>query len=116
MPRKTKKELEEQIKRLQAELKLASRRQPPKDDVDKIYFWLGKAVQKKRTERGINQDVLAKKINMTRTSLANIEAGNQRAPIHIWIRLAELLTYPFVDLITLSYSLEMDWVEAEITE
>lgn len=116
MPRKTKKELEQQIKRLQEELKLASRRRPPEDDTDKIYFWLGKAVQKKRLERKINQADLAGKIGMTRTSLANIEAGNQRAPIHIWIRLAELLSYPFVDLYGLSCSLEMDWAEAEITE
>ena len=75
---KTIKALEEQVKRLQQDLKeLTAKPKYRKTETDRIYFWLGRAVQKKRTERGIQQEHLADVIGMRRTSIANIEAGNR---------------------------------------
>ena len=39
----------------------------------------------------LSQAALAKKLGMTRTSIVNIEAGRQRAPIHVLWAIAEEL-------------------------
>lgn len=107
------KALEEQVKRLQQDLKeLTAKLKVPQDETDRIYFWLGRAVQKKRTERGIQQEHLADVIGMRRTSIANIEAGKQRAPIHIWMQLCQHLNISFSDLIEHANALADDWAEA----
>jgi len=110
---RTKKELQAEIVRLQQELKEANfRLKVPEDETDRIYFWLGRAVQKKRTERGISQLELATTIQMRRTSVANIEAGKQRAPVHTWMEVCEKIKLSFIELIEYSQALEADWNEA----
>ena len=50
--------------------------------IEKCYIRLGKAIAKTRVEKGIKQATLAKKLKISRPSLANIEAGRQRIHLH----------------------------------
>jgi DNA-binding XRE family transcriptional regulator len=47
-----------------------------------VYRLLGAKIEQTRTMLGWTQDDLAKKVKLTRTSIANIEAGNQRLLFH----------------------------------
>lgn len=49
---------------------------------------VGKLLQRERKYEGFTQERLAKKIGMTRASLANIEAGRQRIPVDVLWRAA----------------------------
>ncbi|MBX3151506.1 helix-turn-helix transcriptional regulator [Candidatus Obscuribacterales bacterium] len=48
-----------------------------------LYKFIGKRLQKKRASLGMTQSELAVKVDLSRTSIANIEAGNQNAPLHV---------------------------------
>lgn len=112
---KTIKELKDQIRRLQQDVKqLAVNLKIPQDETDRVYFWIGRALQKLRTERSITQENMALDLGLTRTSLANMEAGKQRAPLHIWKRAAERLKITLSDLLEYSETLEAD--HAELTQ
>ena len=114
MARKTIKELQAQIKRLQMELKDARNQiKVPLDETDRVYFWLGRAAQKLRTERSITQEEMVAHLGITRTSLANMEAGKQRAPVHVWMYLAKRLKMSFSQFIDHADALEEDWAERE---
>ena len=109
---KTKKELQEQIRRLQQELKEATKHKPPPlNEIDRVYFWLGQAVLKTRNERLFTQGDLAARLNFTRTSVVNLEQGRQRAPLHIWMQAADILNIRFVELLELAKALEADYLE-----
>lgn len=109
---KTIKELKEQIKRLQQDVKhLATNLRVPQDETDRVYFWLGRALQKIRTERSVNQEALARDLGLTRTSLANMEAGKQKAPLHVWKNAALRLKVDLPYLLELSAALEEDHTE-----
>ena len=60
-------------------------------DRDSLYAQIGKRIQRKRASLGITQSELAKQINLSRTSVANIEAGNQNAPIHVLYEMCVIL-------------------------
>ena len=47
-----------------------------------IYVLFGARVQQVREALGMTQDDLRKKVGLTRTSIANIEAGRQRILLH----------------------------------
>ncbi len=109
---KTIKELKEQINRLQQEVKELSRSlRIPNDETDRFYFWVGRALQKLRAERGITQEQMASDLGMSRTSLANMEGGKQRAPLHIWKRAAERIKISFSDVLNYAEAIESDYFE-----
>lgn len=56
-----------------------------------LYEELGRLVRKHRERLGISQDVLAQAIELSRASVANIETGRQRIPLHHLYRLARAL-------------------------
>lgn len=114
MARKTIKDLQAEIKRLQLELKEAKNDlKVPRDETDRIYFWLGRAASKIRTQRGITQEEMAAYLNLSRTSLANMEAGNQRAPLHVWIALSRRMKISFINLIEHADAMAAEWAEAQ---
>jgi len=47
-----------------------------------VYRLLGAKIEQTRTVLGWTQHELAKKVKLTRTSIANIEAGRQRVLLH----------------------------------
>lgn len=68
------------------------------DDRD-FYLSVGNKIRVMRNEKGIDQETFAKKINLTRTSVINIEKGRQRPSLHqIWL-MVQFLNISFVDLL-----------------
>lgn len=64
-----------------------------------LYREIGRRIQCERKELGFNQIELAQEIGLTRTSIANIEAGRQRLPIHVLYAIAEALGAPVTCLL-----------------
>lgn len=52
-------------------------------DQDALYKSIGERIKTRRARHGITQIDLARKVGLSRTSIANIEAGQQNAPIHV---------------------------------
>lgn len=51
-------------------------------DTEKFYGDLGENIKSFRTKQGYSQDQLAKFLDLTRSSVVNIEKGRQRPPLH----------------------------------
>jgi len=60
-------------------------------DRDSLYAQIGKRIQQRRASLGITQADLAKQVGMSRTSVANVEAGNQNAPVHVLYEMCVIL-------------------------
>jgi len=60
-------------------------------DEKKLYKGLGEMIAARRNKLGLNQANLAKQVNMSRASIANIEVGRQRVLVHQLYLLAEAL-------------------------
>lgn len=59
--------------------------------VKRLYELLGERVKARRKAQELSQDQLAKQVDLTRTSISNIEAGRQHLPLHVLYRLAHCL-------------------------
>jgi transcriptional regulator with XRE-family HTH domain len=68
-------------------------------DIDALYQLVGMKIRNAREEAGISQTKLAKALGMSRASVVNIEAGRQRAPLHILWQVAEKLGIELVSFI-----------------
>jgi transcriptional regulator with XRE-family HTH domain len=68
-------------------------------EVDVFYRALGQRVRAARIDLDLTQDALASRLNLTRTSVANLEAGRQRIPVHTLARASAVLQVPIADLI-----------------
>jgi len=64
---------------------------------NRIYGLLGKQIRAARQEAGLTQDELAQKVGLTRTSITNIEQGQQRIHIHTLYKIAQVLNKPIAD-------------------
>ncbi|MCG8047496.1 MAG: helix-turn-helix domain-containing protein [Candidatus Thiodiazotropha endolucinida] len=60
-------------------------------NVDALYRLVGERICEARKRVGVSQAKLAKQLDMSRTSIVNIEAGRQRAPLHVLWLIAERL-------------------------
>jgi len=60
-------------------------------DFDEIYREVGRKIRQTRENQHLSQDSLAQRLGISRTSMVNIEAGRQRAPLHVLWQIAELL-------------------------
>ena len=60
-------------------------------DFDEIYRGVGRKLRQAREGQQLSQDLLAKRLGISRTSMVNIEAGRQRAPLHVLWQIAVLL-------------------------
>lgn len=56
-----------------------------------LYKELGRLVRQHRERLGMTQDALAQSIELSRASVANIETGRQKIPLHQLYRLARAL-------------------------
>ncbi|HEX5566724.1 MAG TPA: helix-turn-helix transcriptional regulator [Streptomyces sp.] len=59
--------------------------------MDGLYAALGQRLLAARRRRGVTQQELADAVGLTRASVANIEAGNQRIQVHTLIAAAQAL-------------------------
>lgn len=58
-------------------------------DIDTLYREIGARVRQARRGCGMDQGRLAELVGLTRASIANIESGEQRPPLHMLWRIAE---------------------------
>jgi transcriptional regulator with XRE-family HTH domain len=75
---------------------------------EQIYLIIGRKIKETRTRLGISQTELAKRINMVRTSLTNIESGEQKPPIHVLYKIAGVLKIPITALLPETEEHEID--------
>lgn len=59
--------------------------------VDALYAHVGRKVREARQRANWTQADLADAVGMTRSSIANLEAGRQRIPVHLLVWIAEIL-------------------------
>jgi transcriptional regulator with XRE-family HTH domain len=63
-----------------------------------LYDELGKRIRKYREAKGWTQLELSMNVQLTRTSIANIESGRQRIQVHQLYKFAEVLGVPPFEL------------------
>ena len=68
--------------------------------IGQLYTTLGRRIATARRARGHTQTDLAKAVGLSRASIANVEAGAQRTPVHVLIAIAQALGLDPADLIT----------------
>jgi transcriptional regulator with XRE-family HTH domain len=61
------------------------------DRVCALYAHIGRAVRDARKIARFTQADLAEAVGMTRSSIANLEAGRQRIPVHLLVWIGEIL-------------------------
>ena len=59
--------------------------------IERIYLAIGSNIRAIRNEAGMTQQTLPRQVEMTRASIANIEAGNQRLMLHDVARFCKAL-------------------------
>lgn len=59
--------------------------------VDRFYRAVGERVRGARNAARMTQTALAARLGITRSSVANLEAGRQRIPLHVFAAVAESL-------------------------
>lgn len=66
-----------------------------------LYRELGHKIRlaRERSPQKLSQEALAQNLGISRTSMVNIEAGRQRAPLHMLWRIAQLLEMDLTMLI-----------------
>lgn len=64
-----------------------------------LYTEIGTRIREARKRRGWSQLELAQAVNLTRSSVANLEAGRQRPPVHVALLIAHALTVPVDELL-----------------
>lgn len=65
--------------------------EPPVDDAG-VYAAFGRWMRLRRKHYGLTQLQLSESLDLTRTSICNIEAGRQRILLHDFIRIHRVLT------------------------
>lgn len=60
-------------------------------DFDDLYRKLGRKLRQARETQGLSHEKLAGQLGISRASVVNIEAGRQRAPLHLLWQFSEAL-------------------------
>lgn len=68
-------------------------------DRDLVYRLVGHKVRDLRTMRGMTQASLAKRIRAARTTITNLEMGNQAVPLHQMFAIAAALETEVAELL-----------------
>ncbi len=98
-------ELDARIAELDRQLRLAKleRRKgarAPRDEPGGALYWaVGVAIRQARINAGINQEELARRVDLRRTSIVNIEGGRQRLPLTTLYDIADALGVQAVALL-----------------
>ena len=66
---------------------------------DNLYKLLGSRIKFQRSQHGMTQIQLSKELGLSRTSIANIEAGQQNAPLHVLYDICLVLKLQLKDLL-----------------
>lgn len=69
------------------------------EDQDWLYGEIGRRIREARRRASLTQVELAQRAGLARTSITNIEMGNQQPTVHALWRIAEALRTPPCDLL-----------------
>ena len=67
--------------------------------IKSIYEKIGQQIQRLRQRRGLTQTDLAHRLNLSRTTIVNIEQGRQAVMLPTLYTLTEILNVPLSDLL-----------------
>lgn len=73
-----------------------------------VYLHLGREIRILRKQRKLSQSELAAAVSLTRTSVANIEAGRQKVLLHTFLQIAAALKVAPIKLLPATDSAEAD--------
>ncbi|MET9141483.1 helix-turn-helix domain-containing protein [Streptomyces parvulus] len=73
--------------------------QPDDPQVDRFYAAVGDRIRDARSAARLTQAELAASLGLARSSIANIEGGRQRLPLHMVILIAETLNINVSELL-----------------
>lgn len=79
----------------------------------KFYIELGSRIKEKRKKLELTQEILAKEINISRTALANIEAGRQQLLVHQLYLICSVLE---ISIETILPKLESGLIDAKLPD
>ena len=74
---------------------------PDIDDawIDSFYASVGGKVRLARVAADVSQELLAQRVGLTRSSIANLEAGRQRVALHLFFLIADALNKGVCELL-----------------
>jgi len=81
-------------------------------DHRQFYAEVGRLIQKARKARSMTQGALADHISLTRTSVANIERGEQKFLLHTLLDIAQALRVPPDSLLPEHYEPQKEQIDA----
>ncbi len=67
--------------------------------MDHLYIELGRRLREARKNQDLTQAALAERVGVSRTSITNVEQGNQHVPIHVLYQMARALGVPASSLL-----------------
>lgn len=67
--------------------------------IEHVYEELGERIKAARVGLGLTQTEVSQRVGLTRSSIANIEAGRQRAMIHTLMHIANALEASLAELL-----------------
>ena len=80
-----------------------------------LHKHIGEALREHRKQAGMTQLELAKKVGLLRTSITNIEAGRQKAPLHVIYNICIALDIEVCAVLpTNAEAVQIDMIEIEI--
>jgi transcriptional regulator with XRE-family HTH domain len=68
-------------------------------DIDAFYLLLGERLRTTRNKKGMDQELLASRLDLTRASIINMEKGRQRPSVYQLWTLAQIFEVPITDFI-----------------
>ena len=77
----------------------------------RLYSLVGNLIRSSRLQEGISQDKLARAINLTRSSVTNIEKGRQKILLDTLWQIAGILKKPIMNFIPPPEEVNMSLVE-----
>lgn len=83
---------------------------------DALYREIGERIREVRQEAGLTQAKLADCVDLTRTSIANIELGRQKIQVHTLVAIAEALRLKPGSLLQRSDETKADPVDATVPD
>ena len=89
---------------------------PSDGTIEPVYAEIGRRVKRARTRAKITQAALAERTSLSRTSIANIERGEQRFMLHCLFELAAALRIPAIKLLPPDLAVATDRAETAIGE
>lgn len=79
-----------------------------------LYKYIGNRVRTLREELGLTQLTLSQRLQMSRATIANLELGRQRPPLHILLKISQLFGREMSDLLPTHAELKQEVTKPQV--